>query len=137
MSDSGLSAKLDYFNMVHGVTLRAIAALSDADLEFRPQPTMRTAKDMVFHIYSQERVLAEAVREGRFTMEAANLSSPESEVAAAEVKALATVGDLRAYAEGCHRDAEKIFRAIPDQDLDRPVESPFGTYPSRRYLDFA
>jgi hypothetical protein len=31
---SELSAKLEYFNMVHGVTLRAIAALDDKDLEF-------------------------------------------------------------------------------------------------------
>jgi hypothetical protein len=41
MSKSGLLEKLEYFNMVHGVTLRAIGTFSDEELEFRPQAAMR------------------------------------------------------------------------------------------------
>jgi uncharacterized damage-inducible protein DinB len=136
MSKSGLLAKLEYFKMVHGVTLRAIATLSDKDLEFRPQPTMRTPKELIFHIYTQEKILAEAARQGRFTPEAANRSNPEFEGAALELKALTTVSDVQAYADACHQAAEKILEAMSEEDLTRPVESPFGTYPAWRYFDF-
>ena len=82
MSKSELLAKLEYFKMVHGVTLRAIATFGDEDLEFRPQPTMRTPKELIFHIYTQEKILAEAAQQGQFTAEAANRSNPEAEAVA-------------------------------------------------------
>ena len=135
MNKSDLVAKLEYFKMVHRVTLRAIGALDDNDLEFRPKATMRTPKELIFHIYAQEQVVGKAVQEGRFTAEAANRSTPET--AQAELKALATVKDLQTYAESCHRVASTIFGAMTEEDLNRPVESPFGTYPAWRYLDFA
>ncbi len=137
MSKSGLLAKLKYFNMVHGVTLRAIATLGDKEFEFRPQPTMRTPKELIFHIYTQEKILAEAAQQGRFTAEAANRSNPEIETVAVELKALATVSDVQAYAAACHQVAENTVRAMSEEDLIRPVESPFGTYPAWRYFDFA
>ena len=55
-----LLARRDYFNMVHGVTLRAIAALSDQDLDFRPRARLRTPRELIFHIYAQEKLIAEA-----------------------------------------------------------------------------
>lgn len=53
----------EYFNMVHGVTLRAIDAFSDGDLDFRPKPVMRTPRELILHVYSQEKILAEAARQ--------------------------------------------------------------------------
>ena len=137
MTKSDLLAKLEYFDMVHGVTVRAIGILKDDDLEFRPRPTMRTAKELIFHIYSQEQIIAEAVRQGSFTSEAAARSSPEVESVAQEVKALSTVKDVLAYADRCHRTAQEILRGISEADIVRPVESPFGAYPAWRYFDFA
>jgi uncharacterized damage-inducible protein DinB len=131
-----LAAKLEYLNMVHGVTLKAIATFDDQDLDFRPQPTMRNPRELIFHIYAQEKILAEALRQGKFTAEAANLSTPEAEVAATDLKALRTVSDLRAYAASCHETAEQSLGAMSDEDLARPVESPFGTFPAWRYFDF-
>ncbi len=136
MSKTELLAKLEYFNLVHGVTLRAIAMLGDADLEFRPQPTMRTPKELIFHIYTQEKANAEAAQQGRFTMEAANRSNPEDKAVAEELKALTTVSDVKAYAETCHQAAENILKAMSEEELARSVESPFGTYPAWRYFDF-
>ena len=129
--------QLDYFNMVHGVTLRAIAAFDDRELAFRPQPGMRTPKELIFHIYAQEKVLAEAAREGRFTAEAGNRSNPEDEAMAGELTALATAGDVQAFAQACHEAAQEIFRKMTDEDLARPVESPFGAFPAWRYFGFA
>jgi uncharacterized damage-inducible protein DinB len=137
MSKPGFSEKLEYFNMVHGVTLRAIGTFSDEELEFRPQAAMRSARELIFHIYTQEKVLAEAAKLGRLTMEAATASNPETEAVAQELKALATVSGARAYAEACHRAAENTLRGLSEEDLIRSVESPFGTYPAWRYFDFA
>src|SRR5215470_13641868 len=110
MNKSEFAAKLDYFNMVHGVTRRAIASLEDKHLDFRPQPTMRTPRELVFHIYAQEKIIAEAIRQRQFTQEAAARSSPETESVVVELRALATVKDLQAYAEGCHQAAMDILR---------------------------
>ena len=135
MTKSDFTAKLEYFKMVHGVTLRAIAAFDDTALEFRPMAAMRTPKQLVFHIYSQERILAEAALKGRFTMEEANRSNPEA--ATAEFAALATAADVLEFGESCHRVAEEILEAMSEEDLMRPVESPMGTYPAWRFFDFS
>jgi len=126
----------DYFNMVHGITVRALGTLSDDDLNFRPRPGMRTPRELIYHIYTQEKLLAEAAQQGRFTMEAAEASNPEGGAGAAGLKALTTVSDARAYAEACHQAAERIFTAMPEEHLTRPVESPFGTFPAWRYFAF-
>ena len=136
MTQSDVLAKLEYFDMVHAVTLRAIGALSDEELDFRPQPTVRTPKELMFHIYAQETLLAEALQQGRFTDEAANRSNPESDMVAEELKALTTVKALQAYAAECHHAAQKTIRSLSDEDLMRPVESPFGTYPAWRFFEF-
>jgi uncharacterized damage-inducible protein DinB len=136
MTQSDVLAKLEYFDMVHAVTIRAIGALSDEELDFRPRPTVRTPKELIFHIYAQEKILVEALRQGRFTVEAANRSVPESETAVEELKAMTTVKAVQAYAQECHRAAQKTIRAMSEEDLKRPVESPFGTYPAWRYFEF-
>lgn len=137
MNKQEFLARRDYFSMVHGVTMRAIGALSDEELDYRPRPGMRTPRELIFHIYSQEKLLAEAAQHGRFTLEAANGSNPEDAANAAELKALATVSDARRYAEACHQAAEDIFRRMSDDELARAVESPMGAYPATQYFTFA
>jgi len=137
MTKAEFAAKLEYFRMVHRVTARAVGTLADKDLDFRPKEAMRTPRQLIFHIYAQEKALAEATRQGRFTMEAAGASSPEEPAAAAELERLRTVRDLQAFAEACHQTLDTIFAGMSEEDLARPVESPFGTYPAWRYLDFA
>lgn len=137
MTKRQLLARRDYFNLAHGVTMRATAAFTDQDLGFRPRPGMRTPRELIFHIYSQERVLAEAAQTGRFTMEMANRSNPEDPSAAAALGALATVSDAVAYATACHQTADQIFRSMSEEEIARPVESPFGPYPSWQYFLFA
>jgi len=137
MTREELLARRDYFNMVHGVTVRAIAAFSDQDLDFRPTPRLRTSRELVFHIYAQEKLLAEAARDGRFTMEAANGSNPEDPSNASALAALATVKDAVTFATSCHDAAELIVQAMSDEDVARPVESFMGTYPASQFFQFA
>jgi uncharacterized damage-inducible protein DinB len=137
MNKQELLARRDYFNLVHGVTMRAIGVFGDTDLEFRPHAVMRTPRDLVFHIYAQERILAEAAQQGQFTLEMANRSNPEEPLAASTLSALRTVTDLRQYADASHVAAERIFRGMSEHEIGREVASPFGTYPAWRYFLFA
>ena len=137
MNRQQLLERRGYFNMVHGVTRRAVAAFADDELDFRPRPGMRSPRELVFHIYTQEQLLAEAARQGRFTPELATGSTPEDPSAAAALNNLRTVADLLAYVDQCHRAAEQIFGAMSDDDVARPVESPFGTFPAWQYFAFA
>lgn len=137
MTREQLLARRDYFNMVHGVTIRAIAALTDQELDFRPMARSRTPRELIFHIYAQEKLLAEAARDGRFTMEAANGSNPEEPSNASALAALANVKDAVTFANSCHDAAEAIFRSMSDEDVARPVESAMGTYPAWQYFTFA
>ena len=137
MNKQQLLSRRDYFNLVHGVTMRAIGAFSDRELDFRPRPGMRTPRELIFHIYSQEKVLAEAARQGQFMVEMANRSNPEDQPGAAALAALVTVADALAYADACHGAAEQIFRSMSEEEIARPVDSPFGPYPSWQYFLFA
>ena len=132
-----LLARLDYLTMVHGVTIRAIATLTDQDLDFRPRARSRTPRELIFHIYAQEKLTAEAARAGRFTMEAANGSNPEDPANAPAVAVLATVKDAVTFANDCHEAAEGIYRAMSDEDVARPVESFLGTYPAWQFFMFS
>jgi uncharacterized damage-inducible protein DinB len=137
MNKQELLARRDYFNLVHGVTLRTIEAFSDDELDFRPRPGMRTPRELIFHIYSQEKALAEAAQRGVFTLEAATQSNPEDPSTSAALAALGSVSDTLAYARHCHQAAETIFRSMSEDDVAREVESPFGRYPAWRYFLFA
>lgn len=137
MNKQQLLARRDYFNLVHGITLRAIGAFADDELDFRPRPGMRTPRELVFHIYAQERALAEAAQQARFTVELASGSNPEDPAAASALNALTTVADVLAYAQECHGAAESIFRSMSDAEISRQVDSPMGPYPAWQYFYFA
>jgi uncharacterized damage-inducible protein DinB len=135
MNKQQLLARRDYFNVVNVVTLRAIAAFSDDELDFRPRAGMRTPRELVFHIYTQEKVLAEAARQRRFTLEMANACNPEEQSSA--LNAMRSVRDVLGYAKACHEAAEGIFRSMSEEEVASDVESPFGVYPASQYFQFA
>jgi uncharacterized damage-inducible protein DinB len=135
MNKQQLLARRDYFKLVHAVTLRAIAAFSDSELDFRPRLGMRTPRELIFHIYTQEKMLAEAAQKRRFTLEMATASNPEEQPAA--LRGLRSVDDVLSYANACHEAAEAIFRAMSEEDVASEVESPFGGYGAWQYFQFA
>ena len=137
MTKQHLLARRGYFNLVHGVTLRAIDAFTDSELDFKPQPGMRTPRQLVFHIYCQEQTLAEAVKQGQFTLENASRSNPEDPSAAATLNTLRTVADVHVYAEACHAAAERIFSELSEDDVTREIPSPFGNQPAWQFFLFA
>jgi uncharacterized damage-inducible protein DinB len=137
MNKAALLGVRQYFDMVHGVTLRAIGAFSDADLDFRPQPETRSVRELIYHIYGMEKEIAAGVKTGKITQETENLALPESEAAAASLASLDTVAKLQEYARACHKSANETAAAISEEELARLVEAPYGSFPAWQFFSFA
>jgi uncharacterized damage-inducible protein DinB len=137
MNKQQLLGQRQYFDMVHGVTLRAIAAFGDKDLDFRPKEGMRSPRELVLHIYGFEKVIALGVPQARLTKELENTDIPETEEGKAELAKLKTADDLQKFARECHKAAGDALAAMSDEDLARMVESSFGTFPAWQFFTFA
>lgn len=137
MNKAALQGQRFYFNMVHGVTLRLIGTFSDADLDFRPKEGMRSVRELAMHFYTQERVMAENVRGGKLTQEVENAVIPETEAGQAVLAELKTVADLQAYARRCHQTMDDVLEAMTDEDLQKIVEAPYGSFPAWQFFAFA
>ena len=136
MNKEALFGQRGYFSMVHGVTLRMIGAFSDADLDFRPQPGMRSVKELIQHLYGAEKALTQGALRGKIALEEENLGIPESAEAQPILAGLRTIAEVQAYADECHRAADEALQAITDEQLQKEVESPFGTFPAWQYFTF-
>ncbi len=137
MNKQALLGQRQYFDMVHGVTLRAIGALDDADLDFRPQAGMRSVRDLVYHIYSMEKVVAEGTQKGKFDQEIENSALPEHEAGKAKLANLDTVAKLQDYMRDCHQAANRAAQALSDEELARIIEAPYGSFPAWQFFSFA
>ncbi len=137
MNKAALQGQRFYFNMVHGVTLRLIGTFSDADLDFRPKEGMRSVRELAMHFYTQERVMAENLRGGKLTQEVENAVIPETDAGKAVLAELKTVADLQAYARRCHQAMEDVAAAMTDEDLQKTVEAPYGSFPAWQFFNFA
>jgi uncharacterized damage-inducible protein DinB len=137
MNKQALLETRGYFDMVHGVTVRAIGAFADEDLDYRPKPGMRSPRELIYHIYSFERALVDAARQGRFTPEAEKASNPETEEGKAQLAGLKTVAQLQQFARDCHKAAGEALATLSDEDVERPVEASYGSFPAWQFFQFA
>jgi uncharacterized damage-inducible protein DinB len=137
MNKAALQGQRFYFNMVHGVTLRLIGTFSDADLDFRPKEGMRSVRELAMHFYTQERVMAENVGSGRLTQEIENAVIPETEAGQAILAGLKTVADLQTYTRRCHQTMDEVLETMTDEDLQKIVEAPYGSFPAWQFFAFA
>lgn len=136
MNRDAFLAQWGYFDMVHGVTMRAIGVLADEDLDFRPKDTMRTVKALLFHIYAAEKQLAEAIPLGELTEAAGRELEPESEPGSAALAEIRSVEDMKSFAERCHNAAKAALDGISDAELSRIVRSEYGDFTGAQYFTF-
>ncbi len=136
MNKEQLLGQRQYFDMVHGVTLQAIGALKDEDLDFRPREGMRSLRELIAHIYTMENSIAVGMRAGKFSAETEDPAIPETEAGKAVVSRIKTVADAQQYARECHRMANEALAALTDEELARMVEAPYGTFPAWQFFVF-
>lgn len=137
MNKQALQGQRDYFKMVHGVTLRLIGTFSDADLDYRPKPAMRSVRDLIMHMYGMQKVWAENVQKPKITQESENRSIPETEEGKAEAAKLKTVADLQTFARQAHQSLDEALASITDEELASNVEVPYGSFPRWQMFMFA
>jgi uncharacterized damage-inducible protein DinB len=137
MNKQTLLGQRQYFDMVHGITLRVIGAFADEDLDFRPQPGMRSPRELILHIYGMEKEVSEGVRAGRISKEVEDPAIPESIAGKAALAKIKTVSDAQQFARDCHQTANETIAAMTDEDLGRMVEAPYGTFPAWQFFAFA
>jgi uncharacterized damage-inducible protein DinB len=137
MNKQALIGVRHYFDMVHGVTLRLIGSFSDEDLDYRPKPGMRSVRELIAHVYTQERVLAEGVKSGKLTLEVENQANPETEDGKKIADSLSTIAEAQAYARESHKAAGELLNSLTDEQIASPVEAPYGTFPAWQFFSFA
>src|SRR6266540_2404609 len=128
MNKQALLGQRGYFKMVHGVTLRLIGTFSDKDLDYRPQPGMRSVRDLILHIYGMQ-LFGEGIKQGKLTAEIENVAIPETEEGKAVAATLKTVADCQKYARECQQAGDKTLAALTDEDLARQLEAPSVLFP--------
>src|SRR5437016_5478529 len=130
MNKELLLQKYGYFDMVHGVTLKAVAQLKDDQLDFRPTPETRTVKELLSHMFGQEWVLAEGIPSGNFSQE--EMISVEAEGIKSK-----TVGELIAFGRDCHQRAKAALERATEEQITGNIDTFFGSFTGWQIATFA
>jgi Uncharacterized protein conserved in bacteria len=130
MDKQTLLQKYGYFDMVQGVTLKAMAQLSDAQLDFRPTPEIKTAKELLSHIFGAECAMAESLLTGQLTQE--TLAAIENEGVKSK-----TTADLIAWARNCHQRAKTAIEKATEEQIAGTINAFYGVFPGWQIVNFA
>ena len=117
MKKEALETLYKHFALVHGVSLKAVSLFDDGDLDFRPRPNRRSVSELLYHMYSAQKTLARAAREGGFR---GCMQIPEESDAAR----MTSVSDLIAYAESCQIYASDALAYLTDEKLAHMILMP-------------
>ena len=137
MDKQALLGQRGYFEMVHGVTLKLMENFGDDGLDFRPQPNMRSARELFVHIYGMEKVWADNMPSGKISQEAENTCIPETEAGKAYAAQFKTVAQLQAFAREAHQALSDRLAATAEADLPNVIETPFGNFPAWQMFAFS
>ena|SRR5215831_3789025 len=129
MNKEQLLAKYGYFDMVQNVTLKAMAQFTDDQLNFRATPEMRTAREILSHMFGAEAAMAEAVISRHLT---------EGELSAVEGEGVKTktTAELIEFARQCHRRAKAALEQATEEQLAQPVDAFYGSFPGWQMVMF-
>jgi uncharacterized damage-inducible protein DinB len=137
MTKQVLLEKYQYFKLVHGVTIKMIGAFSEQELDFRPRPEMRSARELILHIYGMLKTFPVGIQQGKLTQETENPAIPETAEGKAAIRALQTPADCQSYAKSCFEVSEKALAELSENHLEQMIDSPFGAFPAWQYFAFA
>lgn len=102
--------------MIHGITLRVISAVPKDKIDTRPIGNMRTPKELVAHMYTTMRTVAEGITRGSIT-------SDDRADSGAELNSL---DDMLRYAGDCWNAADRAVQSLTDSQIQGMVKTPWG-----------
>lgn len=118
MNKAALVPAWDMNRMRHGIAVRCVQALSDEQVLAKPITGMRSALEIVVHMYSFLRAAAESPLAGVITMDEK-----------ADLARVRTKADLLAHMEASWRAADAAFQQVTDAQLAAMVKAPWGEMP--------
>ena len=136
MNKQSLLGQRAYFQQVHGVTLRLIAAFEAQDLDYRPSAGARSVRELITHTYAMQQTMSEGIRAGKLTAEVENRSIPETPEGKAEIAPLTTIAKLIDYAKVCHRTADETLATLTDERLAQQITTPWGSFATWQLFNF-
>jgi uncharacterized damage-inducible protein DinB len=116
MNKQSLNALWDQFRQIHGVTVRAIERVPDAQVDARPILGMRSVRELVDHMYVYVRGIPGAILRGELRED----DCPSHAVH------LATTRDLVAYAHESFGMADEAVGRMEDKHLAQMIPTFFG-----------
>ena len=116
MNKEVMLALWDQFRQIHGVTMRAIERVPDAQVDARPIPGMRSVRELVDHMYVYVRGVPGAILRGEL----------REEDCPSHAARLATTNDFLAYARESFRMADESVAKMEDRHLAEPIPTFFG-----------
>lgn len=118
MNKAQIAGMWDHLRQINGITMRAVAAIPKDQLDGRPVRDMRTPKELVVHLYTMLRYIAEGAKQGEIA------SYEEHERTA--VGRIKTSEDLLRYASECWNAADGAVRKFSDADCAAMVKTPWN-----------
>lgn len=118
MNKAQIAGMWDHLRQINGITMRVAAALPKDKLDSRPIRDMRTPKELVVHLYTTLRYVAEGAKQGEILSYGAN-----EEAALARIH---TSEDLLGYASECWNAADAAVQKLTDADAAAMVKTPWG-----------
>src|SRR5437763_13813929 len=97
----------EHFRTVNGITLRAIQAIPSDKIDARPCKDMRTAKELVAHMYNTMRSMTDGVQKGEITMTDAD----DAKI----VAGIHSRDELYRFALDSWNFADRLARALPHE----------------------
>lgn len=114
MDRSTLLGFWDQLRQRHGIALRVLALIPDAQLNGHPIRDMRTPAELATHAYSLVKEVAEGVVRGEIR------AYGEGHVP------VASTAELVKYAESCWAAADAAVKQVTDAHLAATVKTPWG-----------
>lgn len=108
-----------HFDEVHAITCKVVRQIPDKQRDFCPAPEMMTAFDLVFHMFSQEKVMLSACTSGTLSLE--DFRQVES-----DKNALQTIEALACYGEEVHAATSRWMRSGSEAELGKTVQTFIG-----------
>lgn len=108
-----------HFDEVHVITCKAVRQIPDKQRDFRPASEMMTAFDLVFHMFSQEKVMLGACTSG-------TLSLDDCRQVENDKRALQTIKDLARYGEEVHAATSRWMKSALEAELGKTVHTFIG-----------
>jgi uncharacterized damage-inducible protein DinB len=116
MEKKDMMAMLGYFDKVQKVTLKAINLIPEDKLDFKPCPEVMSIKELVCHIYANEKVFAEGAKKGVISEDDFKKAGCEAE----------DVKGLIALARRVHQNTNRIAKSLTPLQMKKKVKTFWG-----------